>query len=70
MNHDYPKQIVLYRDGVGDGQLQYALEHEASQLLSAFQSVVPPIEPKFTMVVVQKKINTRFFMKTVSVQRG
>ena len=68
VNHDYPKQIVLFRDGIGDGQLQYALEHEAAQLLSTFQLVVPPIEPKFTMVVVQKKINTRFFMDPVSAQ--
>ncbi|KAK4035484.1 hypothetical protein OUZ56_027572 [Daphnia magna] len=61
INHDYPKQIVLFRDGVGDGQLQFAAAHEATQFLSAFQSLVPPIEPKFTMVVVQKRINTRLF---------
>lgn len=67
MNHDYPKQIVLFRDGVGDGQLPFVVEHEVPQLLSAFQAVVPPFEPKFTMVVIQKRINARFFRPSVSV---
>ncbi|XP_046444818.1 piwi-like protein Ago3 [Daphnia pulex] len=61
LNQDYPKQIVLFRDGVGDGQLQFAAAHEAAQFLSAFQALSPPFEPKFTMVVVQKRINTRLF---------
>lgn len=68
INHDYPKQIVVYRDGVGDGQMQYVLDHEVPQMKSAFQAVVPPIDPKFTMVVVQKRINTRFFRATVPYQ--
>lgn len=57
---------MLFRDGVGDGQLQIAIEHEVAQFLSVFQSVVPPIEPKFTMVIVQKRINTRLFLSSVS----
>jgi len=62
----YPKQIVLFRDGVGDGQLLYAIEHEVSQLLSAFKCIDSTYEPQFTMVVVQKRINTRFFMQSLS----
>ena len=57
---------MLFRDGVGDGQLQYAVEHEATQFLAAFKSLNLPIEPKFTMVVVQKRINARFFQFAVS----
>jgi aubergine-like protein len=56
----------LFRDGVGDGQLQFAAAHEAAQFLSAFQALSPPFEPKFTMVVVQKRINTRLFHNSVS----
>jgi aubergine-like protein len=56
----------LFRDGVGDGQLQFAAAHEAAQFLSAFQSIGPSFEPKFTMVVVQKRINTRLFQNVVS----
>lgn len=63
-NQQYPQQIVLYRDGVGDGQLQIAIEHEVSQLASAFKCISPTYEPQFTMVVVQKRINTRFFLQS------
>jgi hypothetical protein len=56
----------LFRDGVGDGQLQFSAAHEAAQFLSAFQALSPPFEPKFTMVVVQKRINTRLFHNSVS----
>ena len=61
--------IVLYRDGVGDGQLSFIADHEVLQMLSAFDAVVLPnnakYEPKFTMVIVQKRINTRFFLNSV-----
>ena len=57
----------MFRDGVGDGQLQFAAAHEAAQFLSAFQSIGPSFEPKFTMVVVQKRINTRLFQNVVSL---
>lgn len=67
VNNDYPKQIVLFRDGVGDGQLQVAIEHEVAQLVSVFSSITPAIDPKFTMVVVQKRINTRLFLSTVGL---
>lgn len=66
LNHNYPTMIVLYRDGVSDGQLPYVAQHEVAQLLSAFKSIHPSFEPKFTMVVVQKRINARFFMSTVT----
>ena len=34
-NHGLPARIVVYRDGVGDGQLQTLLEYEVPQLLSS-----------------------------------
>jgi len=64
--------IVLFRDGVGDGQLSFTVEHEVPQFLSAFDAVVLPdgaiYAPKFTMVIVQKRINTRFFLSNVSCE--
>lgn len=47
--------------------LRYAVEHEAAQFLSAFQAIDPNFEPKFTMVVVQKRINTRLFQADVRI---
>ncbi|KAH0503642.1 Piwi-like protein 4 [Microtus ochrogaster] len=34
-NHDLPSRIIVYRDGVGNGQLKAVLEYEIPQLLSS-----------------------------------
>ncbi|XP_051032322.1 piwi-like protein 3 [Phodopus roborovskii] len=54
-----PQTVVVYRDGVGDGQLQELLKEEVRQMtyLSSFQSI------KLTFIVVKKRINTRFFLE-------
>uniref|UniRef100_A0A8C9PUE7 Piwi domain-containing protein n=1 Tax=Spermophilus dauricus TaxID=99837 RepID=A0A8C9PUE7_SPEDA len=49
-----PESIVVYRDGVGDGQLQALLDHEISDLLEC---------SSLTFIVVKKRINTRFFLQ-------
>ncbi|XP_064433765.1 piwi-like protein 3 [Mirounga angustirostris] len=54
-----PQAIIVYRDGVGDGQLQALLDHEVPQIESSLKSVV-----KLTFIVVKKRINTRFFVES------
>ena len=60
---------MVFRDGVGEGQLPYTVGHEVHQLLSAFDNVVLPdgakYTPKFTMVVVQKKTNQLLLLSNV-----
>lgn len=34
-NQDLPARIVVYRDGVGNGQLKTLIEYEVPQLLSS-----------------------------------
>lgn len=34
-NHGLPARIIVYRDGVGDGQLKTLIEYEVPQLLSS-----------------------------------
>ena len=34
-NHGLPARIIVYRDGVGDGQLQTLVDYEVPQLLSS-----------------------------------
>jgi len=58
-NECYPSQVIVYRDGVGDGQLDHVSIHEAGQLESLFKSF--GFEPEFAFIVVQKRINRRFF---------
>lgn len=60
-NNYLPDRIVLYRDGVGDGQLEFCKGYEIPQFLEAFKNVQQGYKPKLTYVIVQKRINTKFF---------
>merc|ERR1719370_841446 len=57
LNGEMPQRIILYRDGVGDGQINYVLEHEIKAIEKCFQAA----GLKFTYIIVSKRINTRFF---------
>jgi len=39
INGDLPERIIIYRDGVGDGQLRLVVEHEVPQLKASFQEI-------------------------------
>lgn len=60
MNHNLPEKIVVYRDGVSDGQLKYVELYEIPQLLTCFKTF-PNYEPKLVFFVVQKHISTTFY---------
>eukprot|EP00095_Tigriopus_kingsejongensis_P002312 maker-scaffold347_size200506-snap-gene-0.20 protein:Tk02312 transcript:maker-scaffold347_size200506-snap-gene-0.20-mRNA-1 annotation:"giwi protein" len=58
-NGTYPNRIVIYRDGVGDGNIDY---HEISMIKSVFAQM--QIEPRLAYLVVSKRVNSRFFSKS------
>ncbi|KAI4495423.1 hypothetical protein M0802_008637 [Mischocyttarus mexicanus] len=60
-NGDYPNRIIVYRDGVGDGQIELVTNYEVKQLLITFARIDPNYKPHLSVVVVQKRINTRLF---------
>ncbi|XP_063289937.1 piwi-like protein 4 [Pelobates fuscus] len=60
-NKELPNRIIVYRDGVGDGQLKLVVDYEIPQLLNSFQDVSTNYRPKMSVVVVRKKCITRFF---------
>lgn len=70
VNHRFPDRVVIYRDGVGDGQLQVSAEYEVPQFESCFQHVSPDYHPKLTVVICQKRINTRIFSALNSSRSG
>ena len=39
VNGDLPDRIMIFRDGVGDGQLKTVVEHEVPQLKASFNEV-------------------------------
>uniref|UniRef100_A0A8C5BZH4 Piwi like RNA-mediated silencing 1 n=1 Tax=Gadus morhua TaxID=8049 RepID=A0A8C5BZH4_GADMO len=52
-----PSRIIVYRDGVGDGMLQSVVSYEVPQIIESIRS----IGPKLTVVVVKKRVSSRFF---------
>ncbi|ESO02362.1 hypothetical protein HELRODRAFT_65566, partial [Helobdella robusta] len=60
VNHEFPSRVVIYRDGVGDGQLSVVRDYEVKQLIECFDSFKDlACKPKLGVIVVQKRINTR-----------
>jgi len=53
---DLPENLLIYRDGVSEGQYQTVLEEELPQLRKVFSG-------RITLVVVGKRHHTRFYRK-------
>ncbi|XP_057172812.1 piwi-like protein 4 [Ursus arctos] len=60
-NHALPARIIVYRDGVGDGQLKTLIEYEVPQLLSSVTEASSNTSTKLSVIVVRKKCLLRFF---------
>lgn len=59
-----PEKIVIFRDGVGDGQLPAVHEHEVPQIVGTIKAKAgQDFNVKIAVVVVKKRINSRFFAK-------
>ncbi|KAM5264118.1 piwi-like protein 2 [Ctenodactylus gundi] len=61
VNHCLPEKIVVYRDGVSDGQLKTVANYEIPQLQKCFESF-ENYQPKMMVFVVQKKISTNLYL--------
>ncbi|KAK4886012.1 hypothetical protein RN001_002283 [Aquatica leii] len=61
-NNELPSKIIVYRDGVGDGQLQYVYEHEVQNIVGKLAELYGGEDKvKLCFIVVSKRINTRIF---------
>jgi eukaryotic translation initiation factor 2C len=56
-----PEGIVLFRDGVGEGQFAQVLDSEVNAIRRACSSMNQEYKPKVTFLVVQKRHHTRLF---------
>jgi len=56
-----PEKIIIYRDGVSDGDLKQVEEIELSDLIESFKSYPGNYNPMVSLIIVQKRINTRVF---------
>nr|CAI5824559.1 unnamed protein product [Callosobruchus analis] len=63
LNGRYPERILIYRDGVGEGQLPYVFDQEIEMIKTKLTASVykKPEDLRMAFVVVSKRINTRIF---------
>jgi hypothetical protein len=62
---NFPTNYIIYRDGVGDAMRDQVISREVTQFKEAFAELYNKAEvsPKVTLVVVNKRITQRFFVK-------
>ncbi|KAM5170425.1 piwi-like protein 2 [Mantella aurantiaca] len=60
VNHTLPERIVVFRDGVSDGQLNAVQNFEIPQLQTCF-STFDNYFPRMAVIVVQKRISTNLY---------
>ncbi|XP_018431983.1 PREDICTED: piwi-like protein 1 [Nanorana parkeri] len=60
-NKTLPSRIIIYRDGVGDGQLDTLVNYEIGQLVDSIKATGKDYSPRLSVIVVKKRLNTRFF---------
>ena len=53
-----PARVIVYRDGVGDGQIPHVVDQEIPAIKKALAALG---DLRFTYIIVSKRINTRFF---------
>lgn len=60
-----PQRIFFYRDGVGDGQIEYVYNIELERMKNLLNTLRKKYNDenalKFTFVIVNKRIDTRIF---------
>ncbi|XP_017884838.1 piwi-like protein Siwi [Ceratina calcarata] len=61
LNKALPSHIVIYRDGVGEGQVPYVFEHEVKAVKQKLDQIYETVPVKMAFIIVTKRINTRIF---------
>lgn len=62
-NGQLPKKVIVYRDGVSEGQYPIVMREEYPHFIEAFKDLygAEPKHPKISIIVVGKRHHTRFY---------
>lgn len=61
-----PHRIILYRDGVSEGQFLAVLQHELTAIREACIKLEGDYKPGITFIVVQKRHHTRYVLSVLT----
>lgn len=56
-----PSRIVIYRDGVGEGQVNFVYNYEVDQVKKALAEIYEGNNYRLGFIIVTKRLNTRIF---------
>ncbi|XP_043211196.1 piwi-like protein Siwi [Amphibalanus amphitrite] len=59
INGSFPTNVIVYRDGIGEGSLRYVHQHEIDRIKAAITELNAPT--RLCFIIVTKNINTRVF---------
>jgi aubergine-like protein len=65
-----PQSIIIYRDGVGTSQYAEVVSKELPQLIVAIREFDPNWKPEIVALVVNKRVNQRFFLNNANPHAG
>ncbi|XP_039253846.2 protein argonaute-2-like [Styela clava] len=61
--HYKPVRVIMYRDGVSEGQFNQVLSHELRAIREACTKLEVGYQPGITFIIVQKRHHTRLFCR-------
>ncbi|GLJ35094.1 hypothetical protein SUGI_0706240 [Cryptomeria japonica] len=63
-NKRLPKNVIFFRNGIGDWQFDEVRKKELEALKDAFMELETDYNPKLTFIIAQKRHHTRLFRKS------
>lgn len=63
-NGVFPDRIIIYRDGVSEGQIQHVYEVELKQIQEALNLTAGVNVIRLAFIIVTKRVSSRFFLRT------
>lgn len=70
LNKALPMQLLIYRDGVSEGEVSQVLENEVASLKKKLEEVYYGPNFKMMYIIVSKRINIRLFYNRQNPQTG
>ncbi|EFN76064.1 Piwi-like protein 1 [Harpegnathos saltator] len=69
-NRTLPARILIYRDGVGEGQVSLVLQREIVDLRKKLNELYGGEKYRMSFIIVTKRVNTRFFFNKQNPPTG